>query len=193
MKKVLKVLACSLVISMFFSCAAFAKPVHTNLLSDSDKAGNSAMDFVNVINKGFTLFNMGMPNMTNFNLIDDGSASTNAYLGSWGSSTVIIKEDAATKKVRYISISLPSSFKTEDGTFEESCFFRSCGFVSGFINSSNDDISKADTHAVDEKLKACFDSKSTCSCSAGKLHYEWVYNDNILMMSISAIVDDGTK
>ncbi|MEA4973782.1 MAG: hypothetical protein VB119_11535 [Candidatus Metalachnospira sp.] len=194
MKKVLKVLACSLVISMLLNCVAFAKPVHTSLFPDSYAyKWDTAANFVLLVNAGIQQKNIDLPFISDLNLIDNGSDSENTYLGSWGSSTVIIKEDAETEKIKYISISLPSSYYTEEGTIEGCYYFGELGLVCGIIYGSNDNISDAEIKAAYKQLKDGFNSKTSCSCSAGKLHYEWLFGDNVMVMNYTAIVDDGTK
>lgn len=189
MKKVLRVIACSLVISMLFSCAAFAKPVHTSIFGEK-YLGDTAMNIVSQINKTIQNQhkNLELPYMSNFNLIDDGSFAENTYLGCWGESSVIIKEDAATNKVKYISVSVPRNSAKE----EQDYFLLQTSYLKHVFEIAND-VSAKDCETAFNKMNDCLGSATSCSCWVGKLHYEVLFGDNVVLVNYSAIVDDGTK
>lgn len=191
MKKVLRAMACSLVIAMLFGSVAFAKPVYTNLLSD-EFSTDSAANFVSIMNEVIQEKQMDLPLMTNFILIDDGTDGGNTYLGCWGSSTVIIIEDAVSHRIKYISISLPRGYYN-NGTVQVHYYGLETGFMKALLEELNDNISESDCAAATQKIGDCIESGTSCSCSAGKLHYELLFGDNVIYMSFSAIVDDGTK
>ncbi|MEA4973783.1 hypothetical protein SDC9_158347 [bioreactor metagenome] len=191
MKKILRAIACSLVISMLFSCAAFAKPVHTNLLSD-EFSTDSVLNFVSIMNEVIQEKKMDLPLMTNFILMDDGFDDGNTYIGCWGSSSVIIKEDKVSHRIKYISVSLPRAYYN-NGTVEVHYFALETGFLKSLIEGLNDNISDADSAAATKKIGDCIESTTSCTCTVGKLHYNLLFGDNVIFMSFSAITDDGTK
>jgi len=187
MRRALKILVCSFVFALLLSFDVIAKPVHTSLFT------GSAENFVLIINSCMQQKNINLPLISTLIPIEDGSDTENTYLGSWGSSTVIIKEDTASKSINYISISLPSYFYSEELEIESKNYFSELGLMCGVIAGLNENISDTEINTAYKELKDGFVSKKSCSCSAGKVHYDWIFSDNVMIMSYSAITDDGTK